>query len=69
MYERHLTHLGFVCMKKKPAVSFMYKRRPADEKFAVQKREYLAALLDWRWALPPSPQPNRFLEWAKRRYL
>ena len=47
----------------------MYKRRPADEKFAVQKREYLAALLDWRWALPPSPQPNRFLEWAKRRYL
>lgn len=69
MYERHLTHLDFVCMKKNPAVSFMYKRRPADEKVAVQKREYLAALLDWCRALPPSPQPNRFLEWAKRRYL
>ena len=59
----------FVYMKKHPAVSFMYKRRTTNEEFAIQKREHLAALLDWCRALPPSPQPNRSLEWAKRRYL
>lgn len=55
--------------KESQAVSFMYKRRTTDEEFAVQKRGHLAALLDWCRALPPSPQPNCSLEWAKRRNL
>ena len=59
----------FVYVKKGQAVSFMYKHCPTDEEFAVQKREHLAVLLDWCRASPASPQPNRFLEWVKRRYL